>query len=112
MRSLFEMAKLLGNYYEGMGIAVKTRLVDKDIVFEMWADIVTQAWDRLAPVTAIQRRRAGEGLWENFENLTVLAQDWKAAHPKGTYPAGVRRIEVKDQWLEADREYAASLAPA
>jgi hypothetical protein len=41
-----------------------------------------------------------------------LAEDWKAAHPKGTYPTGVRRIQLKDEWLEADRQYAASLAPA
>jgi hypothetical protein len=50
-------------------------------------------------------------LWENFEYLTVLAQDWMAAHPKGTYPGGVRRITVMDEWLDADREYVASLAP-
>ncbi|MFZ0031121.1 MAG: hypothetical protein WAK84_04530 [Candidatus Cybelea sp.] len=41
----------------------------------------------------------------------MLAQDWIAARPKGTYPAGVRRIDLKDEWLEADRLYAASLAP-
>jgi hypothetical protein len=35
-----------------------------------------------------------------------------AAHPKGTYPAGVRRIGLKDEWLEADKQYAASLVPA
>ena len=44
--------------------------------------------------------------------LPALAQDWIAAHPKGTYPAGVRRIDLKDEWLEADKQYAASLAPA
>jgi hypothetical protein len=31
---------------------------------------------------------------------------------QGTYPAGVRRIEVKDEWLDADKQYAASLALA
>jgi hypothetical protein len=35
-----------------------------------------------------------------------------AAHSKGTYPAGVRRIDLKDEWLDADRQYAASLVPA
>jgi hypothetical protein len=47
-------------------------------------------------------------VWENFEYLTVLAQNWVAAHTKGTYPAGVRRIELKYPWLEADKQYAAS----
>lgn len=110
MHSLFGMTRLIGNYYEGMGIVVRTRLVDKDIVLEMWADIVTQNWDRLAPVAVILRRKVGDGLWENFEYLAVLTQDWKAAHPRGTYPVGVRRITVKDQWLEANEQYAASLA--
>lgn len=112
MRSLFAMTKLIGNYYEGMGIVVKMRLVDKEAILAFWADAITQNWDRLAPVAAITRRRVGDSLWENFEYLTVLAQDWKAAHPKGAYPAGVRRIEVKDEWREADRQYAASLSHA
>ena len=56
------------------------------------------------------RRSAGDALWENFEYLAVLAQDWLAMHPKGTYPAGVRRLTLKDEFLEADRQYVASLA--
>jgi len=39
-----------------------------------------------------------------------LAQDWLAAHPRGAYPAGVRRITEKDEWLEADAQYATSRA--
>jgi hypothetical protein len=57
-------------------------------------------------------RRQDDAVWENFEYLTVLAQDWDAARPKGTYPAGIRRLDLKDEWLEADRQYAASLATA
>ncbi|MGC1348350.1 MAG: hypothetical protein WA858_01040 [Xanthobacteraceae bacterium] len=64
------------------------------------------------PITAMSRRSAGDALWENFEYLAVLAQDWAAVHPKGTYPAGVRRLALNDEWLEADKQYAASLATA
>jgi len=95
-----------------MGMLVKAGLVDKSLVVEMWSGVVIRAWEQLAPVAAIARRERGDALWENFEYLTVLAQDWLAAHPKGTYPAGVRRIELKDEWLAADKQYAASLAPA
>jgi Domain of unknown function (DUF4760) len=111
-RPLSSKMNTVGNFYEGMGVLVKTGLVDRELVFQIWADVVIGAWQRLAPVAAIARRRLGDVLWENFEYLTVLSQDWLAAHPKGTYPAGVRRIEVKDEWLEADKQYAASLAPA
>jgi hypothetical protein len=112
MRPLVARINALGNFYESIGILVKTGLVDKDLVFEMWADIARQAWERLVPIAAIYRRRVGDALWENFEYLTVLAQEWIAAHPKGTYPAGVHRIDIKDEWLDADKQYAASLAPA
>jgi Domain of unknown function (DUF4760) len=111
-RTLANHANRVGNFYESMGILIKTGLVDADLVFEMWADIARRNWERLAPYIAISRREIGDALFENFEYLAVLAQEWLAAHPKGTYPAGVRRINLKDEWLEADKQYAASLAPA
>jgi len=101
-----------GNFWENMGTLVKAGFVDRDLALEIWTYNLTEAWEKLAAFTAIIRRRLGPGLWQNFEYLTVLAQDWEAAHPKGTYPAGVRRIDLKDEWLEADKQYAASLAPA
>lgn len=110
-RPLISKAIAIGNFYESVGVLIKTGLVDKDLVLEMWCDVVVQGWERLAPVAAIARRRLG-GVWENFEYLTVVAEDWLAARPKGTYPAGARRIDLKDEWLEADERYAATLAPA
>jgi hypothetical protein len=112
MRPLIAKVVGFGNFYEGLGVLVRTGLVDRELVFQMWADNVIYDWGKLASVAALQRRRVGDALWENFEYLTVLAQDWMAAHPKGTYPAGVRRIRLKDEWLDADKQYAASLAPA
>jgi Domain of unknown function (DUF4760) len=111
-RPLIAKAVAVGNYYENMGVLVKTGLVDRELVFQIWAAIVIGAWERLAPLGAIIRRRLGDAVWENFEYLTVLAEDWRAAHPEGTYPANVRRIDLKDEFLEADKQYAASLAPA
>jgi hypothetical protein len=110
-RLLYNTVNVVANFYESMGILVKTGLVDKDLVFEMWADIARGTWERLAPYIAIGRRRTGDALFENFEYLTVIAQRWMAAHPKGTYPSGVGRIGLKDEWLDADKQYATSLAP-
>jgi hypothetical protein len=111
-RALRSKMNKVGNYYEGMGMLAKAGLVDRDLVIGMWYENVVVAWDRLAPVTAIGRRSVGPGLYENFEYLTVLSQDWIAAHPQGTYPAGMRRIALKDEFLESDKQYAASLGPA
>ena len=112
-RPLIAKVNSIGNFYENMGLLLKTGLVEQKLVMEMWFGNVTIDWENLAPITAMSRRSAGDdSLWENFEYLAVLAQDWLAAHPKGTYPTGMRRLALKDEWLEADRQYAASLAPA
>lgn len=111
-RPLIHTFNALGNFYEGLGVLIKACLVDRKLVLELWSDVIADNWASLAVVTAMLRREAGNGLWESFEFLAVLSQDWLVAHPKGTYPVGMRRIELKDEWLEADQQYAASLAPA
>ncbi len=112
MRPIFARINAIGNYYENLGVLVKTGLVDREPVMQLWAGIVAQTWENLAPIAAIARREQGDLVWENFEYLTALARDWVAAHPKGTYPAGMRRLDLEDEWLDADRQYAASLLPA
>jgi hypothetical protein len=109
-RPLITRILAIGNFYDSLGVLMKSGLVDTELALEMWYGVVIEAWERLAPIAVIGRRRMGDALWENFEYATVLAQDWVAAHPKGAYPAGMRRIEVKDEWLAADMQYAASPA--
>lgn len=111
-RALIAKANLIGNFFESMGTLVKTGLVDKELALQIWDGVAVQAWEHLAPYLAILRRSSGDVLWEKFEYLTVLAQDWIAAHPKGSYPVGMRRIDLKDEWEEPDRQYAISLATA
>jgi hypothetical protein len=103
----------VGNFYEGMGILVKSGLADRDLVLDHFSGQVLNNWKLLVPAVAIRRQAAGDNsIWENFEYLAVLSQDWETAHPNGTYPPGMRRLELEYPWLEADRQYAASLAPA
>ncbi len=101
----------IGNYYENMGQFVKSGLVDRNLVLEIWCAIIVLYWDKIAPFTAISRRTQGRWIWENFEYLAVLAQDWAASHPEGTYPARIRRIELADHYEDADKKYADSLVP-
>lgn len=91
---------------------MKAGLIDQELVAQIWCRNVIQAWEKLEPVAAIGRRKMGDTVWENFEYLAVLAQDWIAAHPTGTYPTSMRRAELKDEWRDADEKYAASLTPA
>jgi hypothetical protein len=112
-QSLWNEIRRVANYYEGMGILVKSGLADKNLVLDDFAGGVLEDWKWLVPVVAIVRQSSGtNAIWENFEYLAVLSQDWMAAHPNGTYPVGLRRIDLKYPWAEADKQYAASLAPA
>jgi hypothetical protein len=97
----------VGDYYETMGLFVKRGLVDRDSVLDIWSAYALNEWERLAPVTAMFRRGAGDAVYENFEYLATLAQDWQAAHPGGTYPPSTRRMKLTDEWLEADAQYIA-----
>jgi hypothetical protein len=100
----------VGSYYEEMGMLAKSGLVDRDLLLDMHSQTIVAAWDALHEFTAIWREAHGSAILENFEYLTVLAQDWAAKHPSGTYPANVRRIDLPNRWRAADLAYAASLA--
>jgi hypothetical protein len=111
-QTLIAQSRAVGNYYEHLGLLVRMGLVDRDLALNLWSAAAMASWDELTPYTSITRRRWGNTVWENFEYFVVLAQDWIATHPEGDYPASVRRIALKDLWLEADTQYAASRAPA
>lgn len=110
-----QIAKLttLGDFYENMGLLVKRGFVDRNRALDVWSYALPQEWPRMEPFVLRYRRVAGDQLYENFEYLVVLAQDWLSRNPYGMYPAGMRRITFReDQWVEADRQYEASLAKA
>ena len=102
-------AVIVGSYYEEMGLLAKAGLVDRDLVCDMHGEPLIALWNALLEFTAIGRERNPE-LLENFEYLVVLAQDWHAKHPAGSYPPNVRRLDVPNKWRATDEGYAASRA--
>ncbi|MGC1381306.1 MAG: hypothetical protein WA814_09845 [Candidatus Baltobacteraceae bacterium] len=101
--------EIVGDFYENMGVFAKTGLVDRRLLMDIHAAVVLDAWNALIDVTALLRAHYGQAIYENFEYLAVLAQDWNAAHPAGSYPNGVRRIDVPNKWRSADESYASTL---
>jgi hypothetical protein len=99
----------IGDWYERLGLLARSGLVDRQLLVETYSALVTDAWNALAEVTAIMREHYGRSLWENFEYITVLSQDWEAKHRDGVYPRGLRRIETPNSWHALDEQYAASL---
>ncbi len=62
--------KLLGNYFEGIGILVKRKLVEADIVFDFWGEIIQSSWEKIAPLIGEMRKDIGDPrmfrFWEHL----------------------------------------------
>ena len=98
----------VGNFYEALGSWVRRGVIDKDIVVSLWSSVVVSTWERITPALAIMRRSAGPALWDQFEYLARISQEWTARHPDGDYPKGVAHMPVADAWLEEDRRLTGS----
>lgn len=95
-------ANSVGNFYDVLGLYIREGYVDQDMAVELWANMVIPAWTALEPLEALYRRSGQITGWENFERLTVLAQDWLSVHRAGNYDKRYRRLTVSDKWREAD----------
>jgi hypothetical protein len=54
------MLKILGNYFEGIGILVSKKLVDADIVYNFWGGIIQSSWEKIKPLLAEMRKDSGD----------------------------------------------------
>ena len=111
-RPLITKILLVANTYEGLGLMVKRRLIDREMALDMYSGNAIAAWDALTPVAAAARHKGGRAVWENFEYLVVLSRDWVAKYPDGAYPRGVPRIELDYELRDADAQYALSRVPS
>jgi len=91
----------VGNLMESIGTLVKHGMIEADITCDYWAYVITTVWKRTAPITYVARRSTGSAaLWENFEYLATVAEDYKSrAVP--SYPAGARRMPDDTTLMDA-----------
>jgi hypothetical protein len=54
------MMMMLGNYFEGTGILVSKKLVEADIVYDFWGDIIQSSWEKIKPLIADMRKDSGD----------------------------------------------------
>jgi hypothetical protein len=86
------------NTYEQLGALVRNGIVDQTIFVEGFCALLLGLWRRLANLTAFLREGEGDqALWENFEYLAVLSEDWLRQHTT-TYPGNMRRLEIHNPW--------------
>lgn len=89
------LATMLGNFYENVGMFVRLGTIDRTTVCMLWSGLIDEAWTGLAPYLGVIRTESVNfDIWENFEYLATVSQDWAARHPRGNYPPGVRRLPL------------------
>ncbi len=81
----------VANFFESMGLFVKSGIIDPQIACDFWGYVVLRNWYALLPVTTYVRRTVSEALWENFEYMAVLSEQFNEKHPT-SYPPGLRRM--------------------
>jgi hypothetical protein len=99
-------ARTIANFFEDMGSFVRTGVLHQFIVCNLYASNVLEAWTAIAPVVFFLRNQRNQpAIWENFEYLAILAEDFIEQYPNGIYPRGLRRMPADDS---LSSQYAAS----
>lgn len=93
----YEAIPMVANFFESMGLFVKTGIIDEDIACDFWSHVVIRNWYALSPVVTYFRRKASNpNLWVNFEYMAVVAEQ---ANKHPSYPVKHRRMPEDDSML-------------
>jgi hypothetical protein len=85
------------NSYEELGILVKQGIVDADLFLDRYSWVIASYWKLVARALVDARVATGQAaIWENFEYLAVLSDEWMREHPS-TYPDGLRRMPLPER---------------
>lgn len=96
----YQAIATVANFFESMGLFVKTGIIDKHIACDFWSVVVMRNWDALLPVTTYVRKQIDQpALWENFEYMAALSQTYQREHPT-SYPAGMDHMPEDRSLLE------------
>lgn len=87
-------AGYVANFFESMGAFVRYNIIDRRIACDLWCSVVISCWNALLPITRV-RRKLDPGIWENFEYLAVLSQEFIERYPT-SYPSGMRRMPIEE----------------
>jgi hypothetical protein len=100
LRPEYEPVRMIGNFFENMGVFVKNRIIDREIACDLWQQVVLRNWQCIAPVCANRRVTLDmPNLWENFEYLASVCAQWDLSHHGGSYPRFAKRMPIPELWL-------------
>jgi hypothetical protein len=88
----YEAIGTVANFFESMGLFVKTGIIDRHIACDFWAFVVLRNWNALLPVTTYVRAAVQtDALWENFEYMAMLSKTYSEQYPS-SYPPHAPRM--------------------
>lgn len=91
---------IVANLFESLGLFVKYRIIDSTLACDVWNVVVLRNWKALAPIVAYARAELDDSLWDNFEYLAMLSEDFRRNHPSD-YPRNSRRMPVDRTLIDA-----------
>src|SRR5579884_212423 len=104
----YQAITTVANFFESMGLFVKTGIIDKHIACDAWSLVVLRNWEALLPVTSFLRDHANDrSVWENFEYMAALSQRYQRDHPT-SYPSGMERMPENRSLIERARAWDSS----
>lgn len=107
----YEAIGTVANFFESLGLFVKHNIIDRRIACDAWAFIVLRNWRALLPITTYVRTQTAPQLWEHFEYLAALSEEFmRKTAQSPTYPANVPHMPEDRSLLdrvEAEKSQAA-----
>jgi len=85
----------VANFFESMGAFVRFGIIDRTIACSLWCGVVLGTWNLLLPMIRLRRKR-DPAVWEYFEYLAAISNQFMKDHPS-TYPQGVPRMPLEQR---------------
>jgi hypothetical protein len=102
----YQAIDTVANFFENMGVFVKTGIIDRSLACDMWAHVVVRNWNALLPIVTFVREDLSEpALWENFEYLAHICQRFCESYSGSGYPRRAAR-------MPADRSFVVAVSEA
>lgn len=90
---------------EQTGSYIKYGMIDGEQFLDLTNSYIIHTWDNLREVVLLRRAASGgNSMYENFEYLAVLAQDFESKFTGGNYPRRMRRLISDAEWQVLRRE--------
>lgn len=89
----------VADMFEQIGSYVKYGMIGGKPFTDLGGSLVRNMWDGTKDAIALRRFGSNSSsMYENFEYLAALANEFQQKYPDGNYPRGVQRLMKESEW--------------